>query len=31
MSGKSVICLADISQFQWKSDCHGLYQLPIAA
>jgi len=31
MSGKSIICLADISQFQWKSHCHGLYQLPIAA
>jgi len=31
MPGKSIICLADISQFQWKSHCHGLYQLPIAA
>jgi putative transposase len=31
MSGRSIIRLADLSQFQWKSHCRGLYQLPVAA
>jgi hypothetical protein len=22
---------ADLNQFQWKSHCRGLYQLPVAA
>lgn len=31
MPGKPISRCADLSQFQWKSHCHGLYQLPIAA
>ena len=31
MSEKSKSRLADPSRFQWKSHCHGLYQLPVAA
>jgi transposase InsO family protein len=31
MSGRSIVRLADLSQFQWKSHCRGLYQLPVAA
>jgi transposase InsO family protein len=31
MFEKRKIRLADISQFQWKSHCRGLYQLPVAA
>jgi putative transposase len=31
MSGKCIIRLADLNQFQWKSHSRGLYQLPAAA
>jgi len=31
MPDKSIIRLVDLSQFQWKSHCRGLYQLPVAA
>ena len=31
MSGKCINRLADLSQFQWKSNSRGLYKLPAAA
>ena len=31
ISEKGEIRLADLSRFQWKSHCRGLYQLPVAA
>jgi len=31
MPGKTISCYAELSQFQWKSHCRGLYQLPAAA
>ena len=31
MSGRSIVRLADLSKFQWKLHCRGLYQLPVAA
>ena len=30
-SGETMIRRADLNQFRWKSHCHGLYQLPMAA
>jgi transposase InsO family protein len=31
ISGRRITRLADLSEFQWKSHCRGLYQLPVAA
>ncbi|MEN8106690.1 MAG: integrase core domain-containing protein [Pseudomonadota bacterium] len=31
ITGETIIHLADLNQFRWKSYCHGLYHLPVAA
>jgi putative transposase len=31
ISGETTSHRANISEFQWESHCHGLYQLPVAA
>jgi len=31
ITGETTSCRADLNQFQWKSHCRGLYQLPVAA
>ena len=31
ISGEAIIHRAALNKFQWKSHCHGLYQLPVAA